>query len=165
MEATHDLPSKKSNPLATGQFQLLPAKPEDAEAFQRCVLRANANSYAQSVVWPQSRAHLTPPEDVMAHRVARLRKGMESEDTLHYKIIDIDYPDRIIGAANWYKPGHFKVSHPPQDAHEMLTCSEGRHKYHAAIRASYKRLYNQRRRATKIHVHAAGGRNASGLGL
>jgi hypothetical protein len=113
MEADHDVPSKKSNPLATGQFQLLPAKPEDAEAFLRCVLRANANNYAQSVVWPKSRAHLTLPEDVLAHRAARLRKGMESEDTLHYKIIDTNDPDRIIAAANWYKPGHFQVRHPP----------------------------------------------------
>ena len=112
MEANNDVPSKKSHPLASGQFRLLPAEPEDAEAFQRCVLRANVNNYAQSVVWPKSRAHLTSPEDVLAHRVARLRKGMESEHSLYYKIVDINNPDRIIGAANWHKPGHFKVRHP-----------------------------------------------------
>ena len=112
MEANKDVLSKKSDPLSGGQLKLLPAQPEDAEAFQRCVMRANANNVAQSFVWPKSKAHLTSPEDVLEHRTARLKKGMEQEDALHFKIIDKTDPDRIIAAANFYKPGHFQVRSP-----------------------------------------------------
>lgn len=97
-----------ANGEVIGKFQLLPARPEDAEAIQSCALRANKNNYAHSVVYPSDRAHLSSPEELFRYRVERLRKSMHEDDMLHFKMTPKDDPTNVIGHAAWYRPGHFK---------------------------------------------------------
>ena len=99
----------KGSGLSSGQFQLLPAGPEDAEAIQSCANRANVNSYAHTLVYPKEKAHLASPEELFQFRVDRLRKAMHEKDMLHFKMTPKADPSNVIGHAAWYRPGHFKV--------------------------------------------------------
>src|ERR1700761_6562968 len=95
----------KPNAFSSGQFQLLPATPEDAEAIIVTALRANRNNYSYSVVYPKDKAHLTPPEELFRYRVERLRKSMHEKDMLHFKMTPKNDPSNVIGHAAWYRPG------------------------------------------------------------
>ena len=89
-------------------YQLQRATPEDADAIQACNKKAFATSYLHEQLFPKDRAHLTSQEELFEWRVSRLRKTMHADDILYFKVSPFDEPERVIGYAGWYKPGHFR---------------------------------------------------------
>ena len=102
--------SSKANYGDLDAFQLIRATPEDAHGIHACSNRAFGNSYLHSKVYPEEKAHLTPPEELFAWRVKRLRKAMAADDFLYFKIIHQDEPQKVVAYAGWYTPGHFQSS-------------------------------------------------------
>ena len=88
-------------------YELLTATPNDAEKIVSCTVKAMGGSYFRTMVFPREKAHLTSAEELSAWRVRRLRKAMQAASVLYLIVRPKGEPDRVVGYAGWYMPGHF----------------------------------------------------------
>jgi len=94
--------------MSSTKFLVLPTEPADAEGVGIVRNRAFGPGSFNDWVFPKSKAHLTPPEELARWRADRLREMLKAEDFLHFKCVPEDDHSKLVGYAAWYKPGHFK---------------------------------------------------------
>ncbi|KJY01290.1 hypothetical protein TI39_contig298g00001 [Zymoseptoria brevis] len=98
--------------MATREWNYSPAGEEDAEAMVRLTTRTLAaepqtiTKYKDipSFAYPKERQHLTPPEQLFAHRVQTRKKAITSEGICTYKVMHPSEPGRMIGAVMCKEP-------------------------------------------------------------
>ncbi|KAK3114163.1 hypothetical protein LTR53_007802 [Teratosphaeriaceae sp. CCFEE 6253] len=91
----------------TMQYDILPASAEDAVAWRSCVDRAYANSLMTTIIFPQSRAHLSTDAEFQAQKVGSQRKRMSDPNGIFLKTLAADQPGVIVGYTGLFKPGKF----------------------------------------------------------
>ncbi|RMY61091.1 hypothetical protein D0863_11396 [Hortaea werneckii] len=96
-----------SKPHAKPIYKILPAGPEDAEQVAAVGNKAFRTSTLHEAMFPEEKAHLTPPEELRNWRTQRRAAFMRNERHLGFKAVLADQPDVIIGYVGWMKPGHF----------------------------------------------------------
>ncbi|GAB1726200.1 hypothetical protein NU195Hw_g5286t1 [Hortaea werneckii] len=96
-----------SKPHAKPIYKILPAGPEDAEQVAAVGNKAFRTSTLHEAMFPEEKAHLTPPEELRDWRTQRRAAFMRNERHLGFKAVLVDQPDIIIGYVGWMKPGHF----------------------------------------------------------
>lgn len=89
-------------------FQVVQATPDDAEAVFICSSKTMATNYLHSKVFPPEKAYLTPTDELFAWRVGRIRKLLEGQDLIYFKVVPTENPSKVVGYCGWFKPGHFK---------------------------------------------------------
>ncbi|SMQ47386.1 unnamed protein product [Zymoseptoria tritici ST99CH_1A5] len=98
--------------MATREWHIMPAGEEDAEAMVRLTTRTLAagpqtiTKYKDipSCAYPNERQYLTPPEQLLAHRVRTRKKVITSKGIHTYKVMHTSEPGRMIGVAMWKEP-------------------------------------------------------------
>ena len=93
--------------MSSINYTLLPATPSDAPSVLTLVWRAYATNLVDRVTYPKELAHLTPPSELHAWRLKRIETALSAPDAIWCKVVPASSPDKLIGMAGWYKPGHF----------------------------------------------------------